>query len=170
MARLLDDDRYAVLAAGCPSSRWTGRAAGCRWCDATIGLGEIWCGHRCEDRFLRDHCWDHAREAALVRDGGRCVRCQLGPETLTLAKLLLRAWVPMGVVEAAGLWRTAEWRLLVQASQLEVNHVVPRRGGGYAAGCHHHLAGLETLCHRCHAGVTARQLQAWRTGGMAEAG
>lgn len=46
----------------------------------------------------------------------------------------------------------------------EVNHIEPRRGGGYGPGCHHHLdpdqggvGGLEVLCHAHHAGVTAAQ-------------
>jgi 5-methylcytosine-specific restriction endonuclease McrA len=40
---------------------------------------------------------------------------------------------------------------------LEVNHIDPREGRGYAASCAHHLENLETLCRRCHAAVTARQ-------------
>jgi 5-methylcytosine-specific restriction endonuclease McrA len=37
---------------------------------------------------------------------------------------------------------------------LQVHHIDPRRGAGYAAGCHHHLDLLETLCHACHVEVT----------------
>lgn len=92
-----------------------------------------------------------------MRDGERCVRCGLGPDTLTIAKLLIRALVPMGAVQAARLTRSPAWAALRQACTLEVNHKVPRRGAGYDAGCHHHLSGLETLCHRCHAAVTAEQ-------------
>lgn len=40
---------------------------------------------------------------------------------------------------------------------LEVNHIVPRNGGGYNSGCWNHLAGLETLCHDCHVAVTRAQ-------------
>jgi 5-methylcytosine-specific restriction endonuclease McrA len=40
---------------------------------------------------------------------------------------------------------------------LEVNHLHPRRGRGYAIGCHHHLDLLETLCRVCHVEETARQ-------------
>lgn len=55
---------------------------------------------------------------------------------------------------------------------LEVNHVNPRRGKGYAAGCHNHQDNLETLCRACHADETARQRRerrpereaAWRDG------
>lgn len=45
---------------------------------------------------------------------------------------------------------------------LEVNHIVPRRGAGYGNGCHHHLDGLETLCHECHGTETKRQLREWK--------
>jgi 5-methylcytosine-specific restriction endonuclease McrA len=70
----------------------------------------------------------------------------------------------MGPVDAARLWRTPAFRALQAASSLEVNHRVPRRGGGYHAGCHHHLDGLETLCHRCHVAETNAQHQAARSG------
>jgi hypothetical protein len=46
----------------------------------------------------------------------------------------------------------ADWR-----AGLEVNHVVPILGKHGASGCHHHLAGVETLCHECHLDETARQ-------------
>lgn len=44
---------------------------------------------------------------------------------------------------------------------LEVNHIEPRRGAGYRAGCHHHQALLETLCHAHHVEVTAAQRAGW---------
>jgi 5-methylcytosine-specific restriction endonuclease McrA len=40
---------------------------------------------------------------------------------------------------------------------MEVHHVEPRRGRGYAAGCHHHLDMLETLCRPCHVAMTNAQ-------------
>ena len=40
---------------------------------------------------------------------------------------------------------------------LEVDHIAPRNGEGYRNGCHHHPENLRTLCHRCHANVTAGQ-------------
>lgn len=156
MSRSPDDHRYHQQVGACALSRWHGAVDRCRWCDATAD-GSGWCGHRCQDDYRRNHWWDHARAAAIVRDGNRCVRCRRGPETVTLAKLLLRALIPMGPVEAARLWRTPEWAQLSQSWALEVNHVVPRRGAGYHAGCHHHLQALETLCHGCHAVVTAEQ-------------
>ncbi len=87
-----------------------------------------------------------------------------------MAKLLLRALVPMGPIEAARLWRSTEWQALRQACVLEVHHVVAGQGNGYGAGCHHHLRGLETLCHRCHAAITAEQQRASRKTGLADAG
>lgn len=41
---------------------------------------------------------------------------------------------------------------------LEVNHIEPRRGGGYGNGCHHHLDNLETLCHAHHVVITNEQM------------
>jgi hypothetical protein len=42
-------------------------------------------------------------------------------------------------------------------SSPEVNHKDPLVGRGYHQGCHHHLDGLETLCHPCHVVETTRQ-------------
>ena len=39
----------------------------------------------------------------------------------------------------------------------EVNHVEPRNGAGYGAGCHHHQTNLQVLCHGCHVAETTRQ-------------
>jgi len=43
------------------------------------------------------------------------------------------------------------------AANVEVNHIVPRDGQGYARGCHHHQDNLEALCHPCHVETTRRQ-------------
>lgn len=43
------------------------------------------------------------------------------------------------------------------ANRPEVNHRDPRIGRGYHQGCHHHLDGLERLCHTCHVAETTRQ-------------
>lgn len=43
------------------------------------------------------------------------------------------------------------------ARDMEVNHITPRAGRGYALGCHHHQDGLEVLCHRHHVEVTTAQ-------------
>lgn len=42
-------------------------------------------------------------------------------------------------------------------SRLEVNHRTPVLGRHAEAGCHHHLDGLETLCHDHHVDETCRQ-------------
>lgn len=34
--------------------------------------------------------------------------------------------------------------------RLEVHHKVPILGRHSVSGCHHHVAGLETLCSKCH--------------------
>lgn len=161
--RSLDAPHHPGSAGSCARSSWSGRPERCRWCDEPAATGSTWCGHRCEDDFRRNHWWDQARDAAIVRDGSCCVRCGLGPDTPTVAKLLLRALVPMGPVDAARLWRTPEFAALRDACRLEVNHVVPRRGRGYHAGCHHHLDELETLCHRCHVSETNAQQAAVRS-------
>lgn len=44
--------------------------------------------------------------------------------------------------------------------RLEVNHIVPILGRHGQWGCHHHLAGIETLCRPCHVAETARQFAA----------
>lgn len=157
MARAVDDPRYPHEAGACPLSRWSGRSDRCRWCDEPAAAGFAWCSNPCEDGYRRNHWWDVARHAALARDDRRCVRCRLGPDTLLEARWLLRALVPMGPVAAAHLWQSAEWAALGQACAVEVHHRVPLLGAGYGAGCHHHLDGLETLCHRHHVAVTLLQ-------------
>lgn len=34
--------------------------------------------------------------------------------------------------------------------RVEVDHIVPRKGRGYARGCSHHHDNLQTLCHAHH--------------------
>lgn len=41
--------------------------------------------------------------------------------------------------------------------RLEVNHITPILGRHAVSGCHHHLDGIETLCHDCHVATTAEQ-------------
>jgi 5-methylcytosine-specific restriction endonuclease McrA len=45
-------------------------------------------------------------------------------------------------------------RLCGSQEYLEVHHVVPIRGRHDEPGCHHHVTGLETLCHQCHVRIT----------------
>ena len=55
--------------------------------------------------------------------------------------------------------RRAKYRCETCGSRehLEVNHIVPVVGAGYALSCHHHLDNLELLCRACHVQVTNRQ-------------
>ena len=166
MGRDPDAVVYAVEAGACVLSAWDGAPDRCRWCNRDVGPGSIWCGHVCEDEYARNHWWDHARPAAVVRDHERCVQCGLGPASPAVAKALLAFLIPRTRLEWARAWRRPEVlaHLLEQLAEvvaLEVNHIEPRRGGGYAHGCHHHQVNLETLCHRCHARVTARQRSEW---------
>lgn len=164
MSRDRTDVRYPQQAGLCSLSQWSGPPERCRWCDAPAAPGFAWCGSRCEDAYRENHWWDMARAAALARDGNRCTTCGIGPDDVQVARWFLRAFIPMGAVEAAGLWHSPTWAALVLACSVEVNHIDPRRGGGYGSGCHHHLDGLETLCHRHHVTVTVAQRQAARAG------
>jgi hypothetical protein len=51
---------------------------------------------------------------------------------------------------------------------LEVNHIDPRNGGGYADSCAHHADNLEALCHLHHVEVTNAQRLARAAGGRTE--
>ena len=164
MARDATADRYPAQAGTCPLSSWRGDPGRCRWCDEASRPGSAWCGSMCEDTYRANHWWDLARHATLAGDGRRCRRCGNGPDVVTTAKLLLRALIPMGPVDAARLWESDQWWELVLACSVEVNHREPRHGRGYHSGCHHHLNGLETLCHRCHVAVTAGQALGRRAG------
>jgi hypothetical protein len=140
----------------CSLSAWSGRPGRCRWCDVVLTpqravAGDLWCSMACDDEYHRNHRWELARLTALARDDHRCVQCGLGPASVSEGHFLLRALCPMGAVEAAALFDSAEWRRFRIDCQVEVHHLVAREGGGYGAGCHHHLDGLATLCHRHHA-------------------
>jgi hypothetical protein len=148
--------RYAAQAAACPLSRWRGDESRCRWCDAPVReAGSMWCSTHCEDDYRRNHWWDLARLTALARDGERCVWCGRGPATITEGKLVLRALVPFGSVDTPRLWQSEAWQRFEVDCTVEVQHIQPRHGMGYGAGCHHHLDGLMTLCHRHHVEITA---------------
>lgn len=160
MTRESDNRRYADQARQCPLSRWHGDPARCRWCNRPAVAGHHWCGSPCEDEYRTNHWWDIARYAALARDGHRCVRCGMGPDTVSQAKRVLALVGGLGPVDAAHLWHTEAWRWVELDASVEVHHVKPRLGRGYGSGCHHHLDGLETLCHHHHVAVTeaARQV------------
>lgn len=96
-----------------------------------------------------------AREAALVRDAWTCVVCRRGPgaERIIASLLTFALWSPALVDRDELVDRFLAW----SDARLEVNHIDPRRGQGYLAGCHHHQANLETLCRPHHVAVTRAQ-------------
>lgn len=111
----------------------------CVGCGATLtGRQRIWCGGDCATLFWQNHQWGSARQAALVRDRHRCTNCGSSG---------VRKWQLVG-------WNGKLWGY---KESLEVNHKVPVMGRHATNGCHHHLDGLETLCHSCHVAETNRQ-------------
>ncbi len=93
----------------------------------------------CRDRYAQNHFWAEARNAAIRRDGGKCVRC--GEKAEGQREVISR-----------------DGHLLRHAPvAAEVNHIDPRNGAGYGNGCHNHQDGLETLCHKCHVLTTTQQ-------------
>ena len=85
-------------------------------------------GESCRATYAVNHFWEVARAEALRRADWTCRVCRRRGEP--------------DVDPSIG---------------LEVNHIVPRNGGGYHTGCHHHQDNLAVLCHDCHLGVTAAQ-------------
>jgi 5-methylcytosine-specific restriction endonuclease McrA len=135
---------------GCSLLPFDMAAGRCRACGEGLSGGEDqWCGPECRDVYERNHHWHLARAAAIERDAGRCVDCGWSEGDIYTHQLRngqLAIWSRHSLVQHAG-----------RDNWLEVNHVEPRAGAGYALGCWHHLANLETLCHKCHVKVTRRQ-------------
>lgn len=137
-----------------------------------------WCSPDCEHAWAREHVWQVARDAALNRDGHRCVRSDRHEDEATVRAALapqVDALDPALDGDMMGDdWRrrhrartnlNRELRRRIGALDLEVNHIVPRNGDGYGVGCWHHLDNLETLCRSCHVEETTRQrrgLPSWR--------
>lgn len=110
-----------------------------------MGLPDAWrCPHP-ESRTWGDH-WILLHMTEVVGFTEECAR-----ETLDL----WRKWNAARVEPWIAADRLYERELLQR--RLEVNHREPVLGKHAQAGCHHHLDGLETLCHRCHLVVTAEQ-------------
>ena len=112
-----------------------------------------WCSTECATWLYlergRNHDWKMAREAALERDGFKCVVCGHDGKGDALT------------VDRHG--RVSRY------TQLEVNHIKPRRGADYSRSCRNHLTNLETVCRSCHKRITKRQqaehadaLKEWR--------
>jgi 5-methylcytosine-specific restriction endonuclease McrA len=111
-----------------------------------------WCSDDCADAHFHaiydNHDFGAARAAALKRDGGRCVKCKSNGRP---SKELREAAKSTGYMTLDQLYAR---------HRLEVNHIRPLVEQGVKhgeMGCHHHLDNLETLCHGCHAKVTAAQ-------------
>lgn len=122
----------------------------CYLCGKALeGTRQRWCSQECSNTWWRNHMWAMARGAAVKRDGNACVRCG--------AKEGAKLGCKCGDAACGRAGRS--WGHSALTVALEVNHIEPRNGGGYAAGCHHHLANLETLCHDCHVIETTRQIR-----------
>jgi len=131
----------------------------CVWCGNDLPKrSRRWCSQECSDEFTRQHNWTWARAAAIRRDGGACVRC--GHDGHVPAE---RFWHLLLVLRGGEIDHPARYRAFRLISrerprwQLEVNHRTPVLGRHGTFGCHHHLDGLETLCHPCHLRETAEQ-------------
>lgn len=113
----------------CEASGWNGGPGLCRWCDGPLeGKRRRWCSDECSWAFTSNHMWSAASRAARKRDDNACVQCGAS-ETL---ERVGHGW-------SAGL-----------RSSLQVHHRTPVLGAHSVFGCHHHLAGLVTLCKPCH--------------------
>lgn len=111
-----------------------------------------WCSDECARGFYheaaRNHDWPVAREAALHRDGHRCVRCGANSQPPREEIDALRTAARGG---------HASYDALYRRYQLEVNHKVACMGQHAERSCAHHLDNLETLCATCHKRTTAEQ-------------
>lgn len=165
----------------------------CHACETPLPLtrsgrphkGRRWCSEECSRSWARNHVWAVARDAAVSRDGGRCVRTDRHEDEETVrADLAAQAEELRAELDEYhrreisdhdyDLWRDllrrrraldAELQERIGTRDLEVNHREPRNGDGYGVGCWHHLDNLETLCHGCHVEETTRQrrgLPTWR--------
>lgn len=136
----------------------------CAWCGNELPKrSRRWCSRDCSDDFTRQHNWQWARDAAKARDRHRCVKC--GHDPAAIEQQALAALTALHVIRIATLPPIGRHSLLPHTIvarhratwRLEVNHITPVLGRHGTFGCHHHLDGLETLCHPCHLDVTAEQ-------------
>lgn len=151
------------IAAGCVLLPYDSQKGVCALCGTKLtGRRTRWCGDDCIREFDRNHIWNMARRAALERDGRRCVRCGgTGAQRRHVQRIHVgHEWAMRQIgLEWVGDPKDyyRELQIITWVPWLEVNHIEPRVGRGYNAGCHHHLANLETLCHGCHVAETTRQ-------------
>lgn len=131
----------------------------CVWCGRKLsGTKRRWCRKRCKEAFEANHWWNVARGVALERDGWACVRCVAAGNVVRLVKPIPEQYDPKH--QSDYLRALATFHEERKARRLEVNHMQPRFGHGYGAGCHHHLTGLETLCRPHHQEATNEQANA----------
>lgn len=131
----------------------------CAWDGRKLtGTKRRWCRKRCREAFEANHWWNIARQVTLARDGWACVRCLANGDTVRLHKPDSDEYDPRkqgDYMRARVAFETER-----KARHLEVNHIEPRFGAGYGAGCHHHIEGLETLCRPHHQEATNEQANA----------
>lgn len=116
------------------------------------GRRRRWCSNKCNRYYLDglygNHEWSSARELAIRRDRFRCQHC--GSD----------GTIPEEVFKSITGNKYEVWlesKKMEKLYQLEVNHIKPLVGSGYAPSHAHHLLNLVTLCHQCHLKVTAQQ-------------
>ena len=114
----------------------------CAKCEKPLsGRRSRWCSTECATWLYlergKNHDWKMARAAALERDGYKCVVCGHDGKADKM------------VVDRHG--------HASRYTELEVNHIVPRRGARYSRSCRNHLSNLETVCRACHKQITKRQ-------------
>jgi 5-methylcytosine-specific restriction endonuclease McrA len=117
-----------------------------------------WCSMVCVTAWVTNHTWTMARDAALKRDRHTCQTC--GAQTgwqCDCGEFFLGVWRYVWQARSKHQNANPGHRMTYVDARLEVNHKTPRAGKGYDKGCHHHLDGLETLCHACHVRVTKQQ-------------
>lgn len=119
-----------------PVDRGPGACAGCG--EAVEGRRRKWCSDKCANRWWVAHSWTSARWEAIRRSSGF---------TADQLRDMGSALYSMAFCDQCGAY----------TSSPEVNHVDPRNGLGYGAGCHNHQTNLQVLYHACHAAVTADQ-------------
>jgi 5-methylcytosine-specific restriction endonuclease McrA len=130
----------------CPDIYGANTEKRCVGCGAPLkGRQRVWCSGDCETLFWQNHQWGMARAVVLVRDHKRCRRCG---------------------TTGTRVWQYQTWlgtdKSFSYKETLEVNHIIPVMGRHGQSGCHHHLDGLETLCHDCHVDETNRQFKRGR--------
>lgn len=141
----------------------------CQYCgDILPKYRRRWCDDECSLLVATNHVWTLAKRAVYLRDASKCQMCGCHvwnsvdiykhPERPRQQHISFLG-DPEGYRRSHAEYAAAieQWQLSMKPFMAEVNHIVPRNGGGYNSGCHNHLDNLQLLCHRCHVGVTKQQ-------------